>query len=167
MDPLPSRNRVLLLVAVLMALIASGCAGNGEDAARGPTQEEDTWGPLAVMTARQFLGQARISGSVLITEGCVLLEENDQEVLLVWLAQRTAWDGESRTITFENEDGETVSVVDDQEVSFGGGSSSVAVGAAPSEQWVEEVQWASRPSSSCLRDKRWIVNAVIEPSEDS
>lgn len=96
----------------------------------------------------------------------MLLEENDQEVLLVWLAHRTAWDGASSTITFENDDGEAVSIVDDQEVTFGGGSSSVAVGAAPSEQWVE-VQWASRPSSSCLRDKRWIVNAVIGSSEAS
>lgn len=37
-------SRGLLLVAVLTVLIASGCAGNGEDAARGPTEEEDTWG---------------------------------------------------------------------------------------------------------------------------
>ena len=137
---------------MMLALVVAGCA-----AADG-----GEWGPLAVADA-QGGGEALIHGTIQIGDDCVLLDEQGEEVLLVWPVDRTRWDASSQRIAFENVDGARNTFSDGDRVVMGGGGSSLGEGGESSEEWISSIDWVDRPSEACLRDVRWFVANVDIP----
>ena len=141
-----------IVPGLVLTLVVAGCAAldGGE------------WGPLAVVEA-QGGGDALIHGTIRISGDCVVLDEQGDEVLLVWPADRTRWDASSQSITFENRDGTRDTFSDGDLVVMGGGGSSLGEGGTSSEEWVSSIDWTVRPSDACLRDVRWFVAQVDIP----
>lgn len=137
---------------LMLALVVAGCAAfdGGE------------WGPLGVADA-QGGGDALIHGTIQIRDDCVLLDEQGEEVLLVWPSDRTRWDASSRSITFESRDGARDTFSDGDPVVMRGGGSSLSEGGESSEEWVSSIDWVDRPADSCLRDVRWFVTQIDLP----
>lgn len=147
------------IVMVLAALLALSACGGSTDVADRPGPDGQAWGPLAVTPPDQTSMEALIQGTLRVTDDCVLLDEQGEDVLLMWDAGQVTWNAEARTITFEDADG-TVTVADGDRVRLGGGGSSVDEGGAPPQQWVESIDWVSPPAPSCLTDIRWSVDEV-------
>ncbi len=152
----------LLLITLV---VASSCApGTGGREARTPTLQSpglvrvaaNAWGPLAVIDPEPpvHLGAALATGTIRITQDCVLLDEGAREVLLVWMAYRTTWNAADRSVTFRNLDGSAVTVGDGDQVELGGAGESAEEGGP------HEVVWLSPPSPSCPRDERFTVSGV-------
>jgi hypothetical protein len=109
-----------------------------------------------------FGGEALIQGTLRITDDCVFLDEQGDDVLLVWPADRTTWTPETRTISFERTDGQAVLLADGNEVTFGGGGSSVDEGGMEPEDWVAAIEWVSEPPSACVTDTRWSIGDLVD-----
>jgi hypothetical protein len=124
--------------------------------------EGGRWGPLAVVAGPPSGDLALIAGTLEITDRCVRLGEQGNDVLLVWPADATVWNPEQRTIRYTNRDGATVELRDGTQVSFGGGGDSSTEGGEPPQAWANRVDWVSPPASDCLTDARWWVNDVVE-----
>lgn len=123
-----------------------------------PGVPADMWGPLAVRPAEDGADTARHEGTLRITDTCVYLEAAGGELtFLTWLADRTTWNGVSRTITFANFDGTVVTIGDGDHVVLGGGEAESDISA---ETWINEREWVAPPASSCSLDLRWAVGAV-------
>jgi hypothetical protein len=120
----------------------------------------DPWGPLAVISPQDGADQARNEGTMRITDTCVTLERLGEVTLLFWPADRTTWNGESRTITFKNFDGTVVTVEDGDEVVVGGSGDSVGESGLSGQEWVDRFDWVAAPAPSCPLDLRWGVGAV-------
>lgn len=118
------------------------------------------WGPLAVVSAEQGGDGALIEGVLNIDDACVLLDERGDDVLLIWPDELTTWDGESQTIMFESASGEVVAFHDGDQVSFGGGGSSLAEDGRSSEEFVGSIEWVSEPKARCLVGTRWFINEL-------
>jgi hypothetical protein len=104
---------------------------------------------------------ASLEGILRITDTCVLLDAPHEEVLLVWLADRTTWDPASRSITFVNFDGPVVTVRDGDRVGLGGSGSSAGVeGGLSGPEWIESRAWVARPNPACPLDHRWGVGIL-------
>lgn len=155
--------RVALLVT---GLVMSAACGGGQGRLPGPTDPaisdaKRSWGPLAVVPPPEGSGTALIAGTLKVTEECVLLDERGEDVLLVWPADRTHWNPESRTIAFETSDGQMLTLSDGQEVKIGGGGSSMEEGGLSAEAFVTGLNWVSGPQRSCVTDGRWFVADVV------
>ncbi len=160
------KHRVGVALVVGLALVAAAC-GDAQTGSRVPvdptgTSNDPSWGPLAVVPPDDGSELAGIAGILRVTDGCVLLDERGDDVLLVWPADRTKWAAESGTVSFELSDGRTVTLADGDEVAFGGGGSSVDEDGIAVEDWVADISWVSAPRASCLTDTRWFVNDLIE-----
>ena len=121
---------------------------------------EGEWGPLAVLPPQDGADTARMEGTLRITGACTFLSGRGEPMLLMWPANRTAWDGETRTITFTNLDGSRVRVTDGSKVVLGGGGDSSAESGVPTEGWLEAMPWVARPADGCPLDPRWGVGEV-------
>lgn len=119
-----------------------------------------SWGPLAVVPPQDGADQARIEGTLRITDACVVLESAGEAVLLFWPADRTTWTAPSRSITFDNYDGSVVTVRDGDHVVLGGGGDSETESGVSGTDWVRQMTWVAPPASSCTSDRRWGVGAV-------
>jgi hypothetical protein len=129
--------RPLLVAAFGLAFGLLACDGPG-------------WGPLAVVPTTG--DDARIEGRLQITEQCVFIEvPTGERNLLVWPADRTAWDP-TGTISFRRGGDDVVSLRSGQTVAFGGGGSN--------RDRDGQVNWVAPPASSCPMDGRWYVSAV-------
>jgi len=107
--------------------------------------------------------QARTEGTLRITDTCVFVDLGGTPTLLLWGADRTAWSVESRTVTFDNFDGTTVTVADGDDVVLGGsggGRASEAESGISNEGWVSRTEWVSPPAPSCPLDEWWGVGSV-------
>lgn len=125
--------------------------------------EDPSWGPLAVVAPDSGGGDALIHGTVHMTDTCVLLNEQGDDVLLLWPADRTSWDAEKRRVIFdEDANGSTTTIGNGDKVSLGGGGSSVDEGGVPSDTFMDSVEWAASPNPSCVTDVRWAVGSVVE-----
>ncbi|MGH9052685.1 MAG: hypothetical protein ACRDWX_06700 [Acidimicrobiia bacterium] len=147
----------------MMTVVA---CGGGQGRSQSPTDPaisdtERSWGPLAVEPLPEGSGAALIAGTLKVTEDCVILDEQGEDVLLVWPADRTSWNPESRTIAFETRDGQMVTLTDGDEVKFGGGGSSMEEDGLSAEAFVTSVKWVSQPQPSCVTDARWFVGDVV------
>lgn len=91
-----------------------------------------------------------------------MLDEQGDDVLLVWPADRTTWNARARTVTFENFDGTTVTVGDGDEVEMGGGGTSVDEGGLPGAEWLASIEWVAPPDPSCVTDTRWGVGDILD-----
>lgn len=133
-------------------------AATSEDASEGPTQSPE-WGPLAV--AESVGGDhALISGTIQITDRCVLLDEGGDAVLLVWPHEGTTWDGEEMAVELVGRSGERAVLQDGDQVSFGGGGSSVDEDGTTASDFLESVTWISEPHRECVGDVRWFVGEL-------
>lgn len=93
-----------------------------------PPVTEVGWGPLAVTGGSRSGDEALISGTLRITDDCVLLDEGDDPVLLVWLEEQTEWDPLTETVRYGGGDGSIAVLGSGDTVSFGGGGSSESEG---------------------------------------
>lgn len=151
-------TRVALVITTLVVTACGGGRGGSNEAADAATTGDDrSWGPLAIVPPPEASGQALIAGTLKVTDECLLLDERGEDVLLVWPADRTRWNPESKTISFETSDGRTVTLADGDEVAFGGGGSSVEEDGLSAEDFVAGVEWVSEPAPSCVMDTRWFV----------
>jgi hypothetical protein len=150
---------VLLGGALAWAVVSLFPLGRSITGVTGGDEVErsNVWGPLAVVPAPAGFGEALIQGTLQVTEECVFLDEQGENVILVWPADRTTWNAETRTITFENLDGETVTLGAGDEVGMSGGGSAVNEDGVPNEEWAAGIDWVSPPAASCLTDTRWFV----------
>lgn len=134
----------------------------------GPRAASTEWGPLAV--SQQPLGgdTALTSGTLRISDQCVFLEADGNATLLVWPREGTTWDASTRTIQFQNREGEFVDLRDGQRVSLGG--SGTILEEAPSGeatswgQWVSSIEWEAEPSPTCTADASWAVGQATHDS---
>jgi hypothetical protein len=121
---------------------------------------EADWGPLAVQRTDLAM-TARIEGSLLITDGCVFLEDgSDGRILLVWPVDTTGWDPSSQSITVTRGDALT-NLVSGQRVVLGGGATfDEAEGGPSSDEWLAGMDWVAQPRPECLTPTRWEVADV-------
>jgi hypothetical protein len=125
-----------------------------------PSGSTSTWGPLAVVPPQDGADTARTEGTLRITDTCVFLDGPGGPSLLVWPADRTTWNAQTRAITFANFDGSTVSAGDGTPVVLGGGGDSNDESGTTTEAWLARTPWVARPADSCPLDSRWWVGAL-------
>ncbi len=119
------------------------------------------WGPLAVVPPQDGADTARTEGTLRITDACAFLDQRGGPSLLVWPADRTTWDGQTRTITFANFDGSTVSARDGMSVVLGGSGDSNDESGTTTEAWLARTPWVQPPAPSCPAESRWWVGALM------
>lgn len=120
----------------------------------------DKWGPLAVIAPQDGADTARTEGTLRITDACVFLNTPGGPRLLVWPADRTTWDAQTRTITFANFDGSTMSAGDGTPVVLGGSGDSNDESGTTTEAWLARTRWVAPPAASCPVESRWWVGAL-------
>jgi hypothetical protein len=103
---------------------------------------------------------ARTEGVLRITSACVLLVTSRGPFLLLWPADRTTWDAETKTITFASFDGSTVSAGDGAPVIVGGSGDSGEDAGNAIEAWLAATPWVAPPDPSCPLKMRWWVGAI-------
>jgi hypothetical protein len=145
------RQQILLLAALSLLMVA--CA-TGTDGGSG-----GAWGPLAV-TDPEAGGQALMFGELIIDDGCVLLRETGEEVLLLWPKDQTGWDPATETILFETSDGAVLELRSGALLELAGGGNSTQEGGGTPESLVAGIDWVSQPDDACLRDIVWGISAV-------
>jgi len=154
-----------LAVSALSALVVISCASPARqraiDSQPAAGEVERPWGPLAVVPGPGG-EESLIEGSLRVGDQCVLLDERGEDVLLIWPADRTRWDADSETITFESTTGEIVTLGDGDHVAFGGGGSSVEEGGQSAGAFVAGLDWVSPPAPECMVDTRWFVNELAK-----
>ena len=120
----------------------------------------DLWGPLAVVPPQDGADTARSEGTLRITDSCVFVERAGERVLLIWPADRTAWDAHGRTITFVNFDGTMVGAGDGTPVVLGGGGDSNDESGSTTQAWLARTEWVAPPAASCPLESRWWVGEL-------
>jgi len=173
--PFALGGAALVAMLVVVALVAGPTPRDRFGASAGtslssvpPSSEPSAssaiaWGPLAVFAPQDGADTARNEGTLRITDSCVTLERLGEVTLLTWPADRTTWDGASRTITFENFDGTVVTVADGDVVVVGGSGSGGESEGEPglsTEEYLDRIDWVAPPASSCPLDERWGVGAL-------
>jgi len=138
-------RRTRVVVAALIAMVATACEGTGAS----------EWGPLALVEATGDM--ARNEGMVVITDACVFLERDDERGLLVWPADRTRWNPGDRSISFTTLEGGEVTVESGQHVVLAGGGAGVG---EDGDAWTETIQWARRPAPECVTRGAWFVTDI-------
>jgi hypothetical protein len=145
----------LLCLAVLLA------ACGDDDQTPGEAALGDRYGPLAVVAGQPSGNEALISGTLKVTSDCVFLQSGSEDVVLVWPEEATDWEPDSATISYGS-GRERVKLAGGDEVSFGGGGSSVQEDGLKAAEWMRSVKWVSQPASSCVTDTRWFVGDLVE-----
>lgn len=156
--------RSAFAVAVVGVLLASSCSGGDSaksTAASVAPSDDSTWGPLAVVQSGGAGGDALIEGTIDTSEGCVVLVERGERVLLVWPSTQTSWDSESATIHFESGQLGAVSLADGDTVRMGGGGSSAAEGGPGAAAFLASIDWIAPPPLACVTDTRWFVVDLV------
>jgi hypothetical protein len=153
------------LVLITLAVACSCAQGTSERGTPTPTLQSagsvqvapNPWGPLAVIDPEgPFpLGAALATGTIRITDDCVVLDEGAREVLLVWIADRTTWNAADRSVSFRNLDGSAVTADDGDRVELGGAGESVEENGA-----LHELDWLRPPSPTCAHAERFTVSGV-------
>lgn len=138
-----------MAVLALAGFLFQACGGGGDQPA---AQTSEEWGPLAVVEPSEGVMEARMTGTLRLTENCALLDTRGEDVLLVWPADRTTWNPDERTATLENvRNDETGTAGDGDRVAMGGGAPSLGEG------WVDDIEWVSPPGPSCPTTAPWFV----------
>ncbi len=169
------------VLALAVALILAACSGSVPTATNSPgTPSPDVspstatetapvtpsngpgghWGPLAVVPPQEGADTARTEGTLRITDACVFLVTPGGPSLLVWAADRTTWNAQTRAITFANFDGTTVSAGDGTPVVLGGSGDSNDESGTTTEAWLARTPWVAPPAASCPAESRWWVGAL-------
>lgn len=143
--------RVLGTIILGLAVLVSACGGEAAQSVEG------VWGPLAVTDPDGGM-DALMYGELIIDENCVLLNEQGDEVLLIWPKGATGWDAAAQTILFEGSDGIVHELRDGDQLQLGGGGASTAEGGLDKEAFLADTDWVSAPDASCLREIVWGVS---------
>jgi hypothetical protein len=152
---------VLVVAIAAMSLWLRLPQQDGSFGPGAPESSTSAWGPLAVVPPSSGVMEALTAGTLRITDACVFLEEPGGNIaLLVWPADRTAWNAEEQAITLENLDGSAVTLRDGDPVSLGGGGDSVAESGVSGEEWVRQTDWVAPPAPSCPIDAHWYVGEI-------
>ena len=139
------------LAALAMLLIA---CGNDESSDAAGAE----WGPLSVLRGGPTGAEALIDGTLDVSGRCVTLTGGGDPVLLVWPADGTTWNADSRTIRYD--DGDQVVELSDGEVfAVGGGGGSVAESGMDVTEWVGN-GWVAEPDDSCPSDSWFFVGGL-------
>jgi len=146
-----------LVAAVVVLAVASAACDVG---ANGSAADAD---PLATV-AQGSGAEALISGTLEITPSCVLLDEQDELVLLVWPADRTVWDPTNDSVVLTSHSGDVSGLTNGTEVVFSGGGSSTAEGGEPADAFIASVQWEQAPALECVHDTRWFIGDLVPSS---
>lgn len=158
----PVSALLVLMVTVGVAwLIRGGDGGQGVDGSVPDLPAPTPWGPLAVVAGDGSGDLALIEGILKVSDECVLLHERGEDVLLVWPADRTSWDPDTKTINYESTDGAATTLRDGDLVTFGGGGSSVNEDGIGDEEFIASVDWVAEPAPSCVVDTRWFVGDLV------
>ena len=152
--------------ALCLALVAAACTPAATPVPPTPSAEalpaDGLAGPLALHRTNGFM-EALTHGKLLITDRCTFLVDLDgARVTLAWPSDRTAWDAATSTILFKNTDGEVVGLHDGDQLTLGGGGSSLAEGGGTGPDWARKLAWVVPPALECLEDERWEVGEVVE-----
>jgi len=159
---------------MLVALAATACGGddnpaNAADSGAAATSDQPSaerpdslWGPLAVVSGGEGSDDALIFGTIHVGDGCVLLNEQGDDVLLVWPSDKTSWNPATEVVSFDTRRGTTLELHEGDTVSLGGGGTSVAEGGLSAAEFLASVDWVSEPDPSCVPEIRWFVGDVIE-----
>lgn len=160
-------TRALAAAAIAVTLLAAACSSeDGTTTTESPVEStqpgaETSWGPLAVVPPADGSDGALIQGTLRVTADCVLLEEQGEDVLLVWPANRTIWTPDDATVSFLLGEGQWQTLADGDRITFGGGGSSAAEGGLTSDAWVASIGWVAEPLPSCLTDTRWFIGEFV------
>jgi hypothetical protein len=115
-----------------------------------PIAPSGDWGPLSVVPASNVVMEALATGTLRITDECVVLEGAGGGIeLLVWPVDRTSWDARARMITLRNLDGRTSTFRDGDQVQLGGGGG------------VRATDWIAPPAPSCPIDYWYVGEALL------
>jgi hypothetical protein len=121
----------------------------------------ESWGPMAVVPPQPGTDTLRLEGRLVITDTCVFVERtNGDQFLLLWPADRSAWDADTRTITFRNVDETIAAMKDGDQVVLGGGGDSREKSGATFDDWLARLRWVAQPGAGCLPDQWWVVGIV-------
>ena len=133
-------------------------------ATRGPTPS-GTWGPLAVVALEDSKDRGTTRGTLRVTASCTFLANADGLTTLVWPADRTTWNADTRTISFRNPGGNIVTVRDGHAVAIGGSPDSTEADPQTTEEWLARRRWVARPDASCPLDERYRVDRITQPPD--
>lgn len=150
----PGRIGFILIATTLALVTACGSAA--------PTNGSAELGPLAVVPGSEAGDGALIRGRLQIDDRCVLLDEQGEDVLLVWPADRTAWNADDGTVTFVRNNGQATSLKDGDQVSFGGGGSSREEDGLAADEFLAGIDWVAEPAADCVMDTRWFVYELVD-----
>lgn len=166
---------------LLAGIVAGGCDWSGarvEPSAPSPTpsvaiatstslvvpgaspSSGGAWGPLAVVPPQEGTDTARTEGTLRITDACVFLVTTGGPVLLLWPADHTSWNSQTRTISFANFDGSAFRAGDGTRVVAGGSGDRNSDSGTTTEAWLARTPWVARPDASCPLESRWWVGAL-------
>jgi hypothetical protein len=118
------------------------------------------WGSLAVIGPQDGADTARMEGTLRVTDDCVQVLEQGEPVLLVWPSGQTSWDPGTRSITFVNADGTTVTVGDGSTVVLGGSGMSRDEDGELVDTWLAGMRWVAPPAAGCTADRYWTVGEI-------
>lgn len=151
------------LAASLFVIPVSLVACGDDDGVDGDSSQ--AWRPLAVVSGPPSGDEALISGTLVVADDCVTIRSgsHSEEALLVWPAEGTSWDSETKTIEYSDGE-ERVELSDGDRVAFGGGGSSTREDGLRPREWVDSVEWISPPDAACPMDIRWFVGGLSEPA---
>lgn len=116
-----------------------------------------SWGPLAVVPPSNSQMEARLEGTLQITDECALVESGRHRLLLLWPADRTTWDSAEQAVTLEDLDGTSVTWGKGSYVVLSGGGVSAAERGVAEEEWLAHTPWVAEPSLNCQTTGWWIV----------
>ena len=144
-------QRLILLTAVSLLLVACAAGAN--------VGLDEQWGPLAVTDPDGGM-DALMVGQLVVDDGCVLVSEAGEEVLVIWPQNQTGWDPAAETVLFERSDGTVLELRDGDLLELGGGGDNIYEAGGTPESLVDGVDWVSVPDDSCLRDVVWAISDV-------
>jgi hypothetical protein len=140
----------------LSALVMAAC---GSDAPSASSEPAGQWGPVAAFRSPLEIA-ARDEGVLRITDRCTFLERGGEREFLAWPAERTRWNPDQTSITFQTRSGDEVTVRDGDEIVVGGGGSSLAEGGATGPEWAARLVWVAAPDPACFVDVQWEISEV-------
>lgn len=156
------RTRLIAGLAASLFMMPASLVACGDDhgVAGDPSQ---AWRPLAVVAGPPSGNEALISGTLVVSDACVTIRSGSagEEALLVWPAEGTSWNSDTRTIEYDDGQ-ERVELSDGDRVAFGGGGSSTEEDGLRPSEWVDSVDWISRPDASCPMEVRWFIGELSE-----
>ncbi len=142
--------------AALLLVVAACQIG---DSVEGPVASRE-WGPLAIAESASG-DRARITGTIQITERCVLLDRGNEAALLVWPSTHTSWDSEDMTVEFVSRSGQRTLLHDGDRAVFAGGGSSEAEDGQSTDEFLASIAWTAQPDRECVTDIRWFVSDIV------